>query len=229
MPRCAHLTDDCPCNMIQPTKPPKIIIVEWAQDLFDPDTLIAYTANGGCLKLRTGEVHPKHRTRGRLYTDGHGHFFSRTRWGIREVFIAFSPSHRTPGRQCYNGQRGKVYPEMRNFGNVPCHIFVCTVFHGPRPVFPDGTRAECDHKNGNIFDFSPENLEWVHHSVNRWRAGHVTQIMQRAGINPKDYSGKQMDRWFVLFHAMELGLRPPALRTKEELLQVFKEYTLVNV
>lgn len=207
-------------------KPPKIIIVEWSQDLFDPDTLITYTANGGCLRLRTGEVNPQCRTRGRLYTDGHGHFFSLTRFGLREVKSIFSPSERTPGRLCHNGIRGNLYPMIRYCGNVRCHVFVCTVFYGPRPVYPDGARAECDHKNGDPMDFTAENLEWVHPSVNRWRATHVLQVLRCAGIDPKEYTGTEMDRWFVLFQAMELGLRPPALRAREELLGIFQKYHL---
>ena len=59
--------------------------------------------------------------------------------------------------------------------------------------------AECDHKNGNVLDFTADNLEWVHPKENRWRADHVLKPMRKVGIDPARYTGKAMDIWFEVF------------------------------
>jgi hypothetical protein len=123
---------------------------------------------------------------------------------------------------------------MRHFGGIQCHIFVCTAFHGPRPVFPDGKRAECDHKNGNPLDFTPENLEWVHPDENSWRSRHVLQVLRAKGIDPATYTGPQMDKWFALFRAYEAANRPPIHIPTATILRDFDlfafsdRFTLVN-
>ena len=180
----------------QPGKPPKIQIVEYHHDLLRDDCITAYTANGGRIILFTAEVDPKYHTYRRLYVDSRRHFFHLTKNKLRQVWENYPPTMKTHGRKCHNGKRGNLYPIMRHFGSIQCHIFVCTAFHGPRPVFPDGKRAECDHKNGNPLDFTPENLEWVHPDENRWRSTHVLQVLRKHDIYPVDYSGSDMDIWF---------------------------------
>lgn len=188
----------------RPRRPPKIQIVEYHADLFRPDDrIIAYTASDERIILLTAEVDPKYHTFRRLYVDNQGHFFSLTKNKLRQVWELYSPTNKTRGRSCHNGKRGNEYPLMRNFGNIRCHVFVCTAFHGPRPVFPDGKRAECDHKNGNPLQYTPDNLEWVHPDVNRWRSKHVLQVLRKHDINPADYSGPEMCVWFRVMRELD--------------------------
>ena len=187
-------------------KKPKIIIVEWSHDLIDPSILIAYTADGGRLQLtrvRDDDLPPKRTCHCPLYATPSKLFFTLCRGKLGQIFEAISRCSRTPGMACHNGKRGNSYPQLRNFGHINCHKVILLTFVGPRPVYDDGKEAEGDHKNGNIMDFSLDNLEWVHPSENEWRSTHVLQVLRSKSINPADYTGSQMDHWFALFRALE--------------------------
>lgn len=185
---------------------PKITIVEWSRDLIDPNILIAYTADGGRLQLtrvRDEDLPPKRACHCPLYATPSKLFFTLCRGKLGQIFEAISRCSRTPGMACHNGKRGNSYPQLRNFGHIACHKVVLLTFVGPRPVYDDGKEAEGDHKNGNIMDFSLDNLEWVHPSENEWRSTHVLQVLRSKSINPTDYTGSQMDHWFDMFRLLE--------------------------
>lgn len=185
---------------------PKVQIVEFCHDLIDPGILIAYTADGGRLRLTRvqDDILPSHRScHCPLYANEHKQLFTINRGKLGQIFEAISLCSRTPGMHCHNGKRGCSYPQLRNFGHVAVHLVILTTFRGPRPVFPDGKAAEGDHKNGDVMDFSLENLEWVHPDENRWRSFHVLQVLRAKGINPALYTGTQMDKWFDMFRLLE--------------------------
>ena len=138
-----------------------------------------------------------------LYATPSKLFFTLCRGKLGQIFEAISRCSRTPGMACHNGKRGNSYPQLRNFGHIACHKVVLLTFVGPRPVYDDGKAAEGDHKNGNIMDFSLDNLEWVHPSENEWRSTHVLQVLRSKSINPTDYTGTQMDHWFAVFRELE--------------------------
>ena len=75
--------------------------------------------------------------------------------------------------------KGSCYPKLRMFGNLHCHILVCTAFHGPRP---EG--YECDHINGYNMDWSASNLRWVTTAENI-RCGRYLKRLRKHGIDPK--------------------------------------------
>ena len=190
----------------QPRRPPKIQIVEYHADLFRPDDrIIAYTASGERLLLGTADIAPQYSTYRRLYVDEHEHFFSLTRKGLRNIYDGFSPAHRVARKITRNGisGSGSNSPFMPNFGGIACYIFVCTVFHGPRPIYPDGKRAECDHLNGDRRCYAADNLEWVHPKENAWRSRHVLQVLRKHDINPADYSGPEMRVWFRVMRELD--------------------------
>ena len=215
-------------------KKQKIIIVEFDHDLIDPDILIAYTADGGRINLYPCVVPEKRRTHGTLYSDKRRLFFSLTRRGLHQIFEHFTPAMRISGCKCHNGERGNLYPTMRDYGNVACHLIILLSFRGPRPVYPDGKRAEADHKNGDVTNFALDNLEWVHPDENSWRSRHVLQILRAKGIDPATYTGHQMDKWFALFRAYEAANRPPIHIPTATILRDFDlfafsdRFTLVN-
>lgn len=187
----------------RPPRPSKIIIKRYEECPLSPEKIIAYPDNGLRLVLITTNVKPEYQTFGRLYVDNKRHFFSLTKNRLRQVWENYPPARRTLGRLCHNGKRGNQYPIMPHFGAIQCHVFVCTAFHGPRPVFTDGKRAECDHKNGNPLDYTAENLEWVHPDENHWRSVHVLRVLRKHSINPADYTGSQMDYWFKVMRHLD--------------------------
>ena len=56
---------------------------------------------------------------------------------------------------------------------------MCATFHGPRP---EG--YQCDHLNGNKFDYSAANLEWVTPAENIRRAK-ILRALRAIGRDPK--------------------------------------------
>lgn len=176
----------------------KIIIAEYAQSVADPNVLVAYTANGGRLDLHRCDVPDKRVTKGQLYVTGSGLFFSLTkRGGLRQINVQFSPAMRIPGRKCHNGQRGNLYPKVMSYGEIACHILVCTAFHGPRPTI-NGIRYQCDHKNGDIMDWSKDNLEWVTPAENAKRAK-LLRVLRNSGRDPRKMSYAELDAIFAKY------------------------------
>jgi hypothetical protein len=172
----------------------KIKIVEYAPSVVDPNILVAYTADGGRIELVLCRVPEKRRTNGKLYTNGKHDFFSLTSRGLRQVFEHLTPTSRTPGRSCHNGKRGNIYPQMREYGNATCHSLVCTAFHGPRPIV-NGILYVCDHKNGNIMDWSEDNLEWVSPRENAKRRA-ILKALRMCGRDPLKMSYAELDEIF---------------------------------
>ena len=180
-------------------KKKRIKIVEYAPSVADPKMLVAYTANGGRLDLYPCDVPLERcRTKGKLFVTGSGLFFSLTkRRGLKQVFENFGLARRTPGRHCHNGVRGCDYPQMRDYGLVYCHILVCTVFHGPRPVV-NGIVYQCDHKNGNIMDWSKDNLEWVTPHENAKRRA-ILRALRMCGRDPRKMAYAELDAIFAKY------------------------------
>lgn len=181
----------------------KIKIVEYAQSAVDSKMLVAYTTNGGRLELYPCDVPLERcRTKGRLFVTGSGLFFSLTkRRGLKQVFENFGLARRTPGRHCHNGVRGCDYPQMRDYGLVYCHILVCTVFHGPRPVV-NGVVYQCDHKNGNIMDWSKDNLEWVTPHENAKRRA-ILRALRMNGQDPRKMAYAELDELFRKYRLVD--------------------------
>ena len=127
-------------------------------------------------------------------------------WVLREVKPNFSPAMRTPGRHCFNGKRGCVYPIMRQYDKQLCHKLVALTWIGPRPfaVTPDGTTIpmEIDHINGDITNWSVDNLQYVTPAENRKRA-RLLRVLRSIGRDPRKMS-------------------------RDELLEIFNKYYFAN-
>jgi len=162
---------------------PKIKIVWFARDLYDPRVIHACSADGKQLTLTKCVIPDKRRVKSLLYSDGKMHFFSLCRGKLTEVFDNFGISWRTPGMHCHNGKRGNDYPQMRDYGAWYCHIIVLLTFQGPRPIGEDGKPFEGDHKNGCVTDYSNDNLEWVSKKENR-RRRKVLKALRSIDVDP---------------------------------------------
>jgi len=139
---------------------PKIIIVDYARDLSAPNIIHAYTEQGGRLALYQAIDYRTDTPIPNLYVTRYRQWFHLTRRGkLTEVEHVFSPAYRTPGRYCHNGKRGNVYPSMRHFGSLFCHLIVCATFHGSR--YLNGIKRECHHIIPDVLNYSADNLIWL--------------------------------------------------------------------
>ena len=106
---------------------------------------------------------PLEKTDGKpLYCSREGVFYSRRMtkgvFRFRRIVVNRTPPRDT--RLCHTR-----YPYVRQYGSAMCHTLMALTWIGPRP---DG--CECDHINGNIYDWRADNLEWVTPAENRKRA-----------------------------------------------------------
>ncbi len=148
-----------------------------------------YTTNGGMI---TAKRCPTDKT---LYCTRDGHFLSLTKLGLREI----KPNLAQAGtRRCtHTNGNGTHYPFLRQFGAKHCHFLVAGAWYGPRP---EG--MVIDHLNGDILNWSAENLEYVTPAENNKRAK-LLRVLRSIGRDPKQMS-------------------------REELLSIFNKYTFTN-
>ena len=111
----------------------------------------------------------------------------------QKLLHCFSPSNRTPGRHCRNGQRGNDYPIMRNFCNKSCHSLMAAAFYGPRP---EG--YECDHLNGVVTDYRPSNLQWVTPAENRRRVPYLRALREKIPYHAQTFQREDYLAWYAM-------------------------------
>lgn len=97
----------------------------------------------------------------------------------RELKYRFSP-----GMQRHKG--GSVYPCMRDFASRLCHHLVWETFVGPRTK-----GMEIDHINGDIMNWSLDNLQEVTPAENRRRA-RILRILRKTGRDPKQMTRAEL-------------------------------------
>ena len=153
----------------------------------EPDLEYVTSMQCRCLHLRPCEVglNKDGEIAAYLYCTNSGRFFDRGKSGWVEQKYRFSPSSQ-------NFKKGSCYPDMRNFGNLLCHLLVAHAWHGARP---EG--MVCDHKDTNIMNWHANNLEWVWPAENNRRAG-ISRKLRKIGINPELIFTNILDRIFKL-------------------------------
>ena len=146
-----------------------------------------------------------------LYCSRDGRFFSVRNailtdygWILNEIQYNFSSSSRTPGRACHNGRRGNIYPIMRHFDNMQCHKLIALTWIGPRPLYTDSKGElrpmEVDHLNGDIMDWSADNLQYVTTKENNRRA-RILRSLRQQSIDPTTLTRSQL---LQIFNAQNL-------------------------
>jgi len=136
-----------------------------------------YTQNGGML---TAKRCPLHLTRGKpLYCTRCGHFFSLTRFGLREIKPRFKPPLNP--KVCHTR-----YPFMHDYGDCTCHKLMAATWVGKRPA-----GVEIDHINGDILDWSADNLQYVTPAENIRRAK-ILRILRSTGQDPRCITRSQL-------------------------------------
>ena len=162
----------------------KMKIIDYGFVGDDRTSVRIYTEDGGVIEARRCPTEKP------LYCTRDGHFLSLTKLGLREVKPCFAVP-RDP-RVCHTR-----YPFMRQFGNRTCHMLMALTWIGPRP---EG--YEVDHLNGDMLDWSTDNLQWVTPAENRKRA-RLLRVLRSIGRDPRKMS-------------------------REELLSIFNKYTFTN-
>ena len=154
------------------------------------------------LRLNNGTIVKKCPTVKPLYCAKDGRFFSVRNMQItdegcimHEVQPIFSPAMRVRNQNSAV-RHGINYPQMRHFGNRPCHHLIWETWVGPRTK-----GMEIDHLNGNILDWSLDNLEEVTPEENRKRAVLLREL-RRNGRDPKQMTRDQLQ---AIFRKYRLG------------------------
>jgi len=151
------------------------------------------------LRLVDGTIVRKCPTDKPLYCSREGKFYSVHNMQIteggcvmHEVHPSFSPIRRKRWRSS-NGISGTQYPVMRNFNCMNCHTLIALTWIGPRPQ-----GMEIDHLNGNILDWSADNLEYVTPAENRKRA-RLLRVLRSIGRDPKQMSREELQAIFAKY------------------------------
>ena len=160
-------------------KRPKIIIVDYARDMFSPNIIHAYTEQGGRLALYQAIDYHNDQPIPDLYITPYRQWFHLNRSGkLTQVEHTFSQAYRTKGRFAHNGKRGNAYPSMRHFGSLFCHLVVCATFHGSR--YRNGIKRECHHIIPDVLDYSADNVMWLEPAVHR-RYDTIQRMLRKTG------------------------------------------------
>ena len=116
-------------------------------------------------------------------------------WILHKVKPTFSPRLRRGKWKSSRGISGSQYPTMRHFGCKHCHNLMARTWIGPRPTYktPDGKNhdMEIDHLNGDIRDWSLDNLQYITPAENRKRAK-LLRILRSIGRDPRQMSREEL-------------------------------------
>ena len=121
-------------------------------------------------------------------------------WVMREIKPVLKQSGT---RRCtFTNGTGTHYPFMRNFQNKHCHFLVAAAWLGSRP---EG--MVIDHLNGNILNWSDDNLEYVTPAENNKRAK-LLRVLRSIGREPKQMSREELQAVFAKYEFRNTILSP---------------------
>ena len=163
----------------------KMKIIDYGFVGDDRTSVRIYTEDGGVIEARRCPTEKP------LYSTKDGHFLSLTKLGLREI----KPNLAQAGtRRCtHTNGNGTHYPFLRQFGAKHCHFLVAGAWIGPRP---EG--MVIDHLNGDILNWSADNLEYVTPEENIKRAK-LLRVLRSIGRDPKQMSREELQAIFAKY------------------------------
>ena len=172
----------------------KMKIIDYGFVGDDRTSVRIYTEDGGVIEARRCPTEKP------LYCTRDGHFLSLTKLGLREI----KPNIAQAGtRKCtHTNGNGTHYPFLRQFGAKHCHFLVAGAWLGSRP---EG--MVIDHLNGDILNWSAENLEYVTPEENRKRA-RLLRVLRNIGRDPKQMSREELQAVFAKYEFRNSILSP---------------------
>lgn len=147
----------------------------------------------GTIVRKCPTIKPLYCSRAGKFYSVHNAILTDDGWVLREIKPVLKQSGT---RRCtHTNGTGTHYPFMRNFGNKHCHFLVAAAWLGPRPMVCDQDgitiRMQIDHLNGDIFDWSADNLQYVTPAENRKRAK-LLRVLRSIGRDPKQMSREEL-------------------------------------
>ncbi len=130
-----------------------------------------------------------------LFAGSDGKFYSKSGKQLKHAYI--------PGRPAYKGR--PVYPHMNSgYGDKECHfLMACAFLH-----IPDRSIGEVvDHINGDLLNYSRDNIRVVHQSIND-RDGGFLRMLRNRGIDPTMYDQSFLLRFFKRMARKKKKLKP---------------------
>jgi len=84
---------------------------------------------------------------------------------------------------------------MRHFDGKTCHVIIALTWIGPRPTYFDAKGQlrpmEIDHLNGDIMNWSADNLQYVTTKENQRRAS-ILRALRQKSIDPTILTRSQL-------------------------------------
>ena len=150
------------------------------------------------LRLVDGTIVRKCPTIKPLYCSRAGKFYSVHNMQITDegcIMREIKPNLAQAGtRKCtHTNGNGTHYPFLRQFRAKHCHFLVAGAWYGPRP---EG--MVIDHLNGDILNWSADNLEYVTPEENIKRA-RLLRVLRNIGRDPKQMSRDELQAIFAKY------------------------------
>ena len=159
----------------------------------------------GTIVRKCPTIKPLYCSRAGKFYSVHNAILTDDGWVLREI----KPVLKQAGpRKCtYTKGTGTHYPFMRHFQNKHCHFLVAAAWLGSRP---EG--MVIDHLNGNILDWSADNLEYVTPAENRRRVPYLRALREAIPMHAQTFTAEDYLRWFAMpledFKALLATLTP---------------------
>lgn len=154
----------------------------------------------GTIVRKCPTIKPLYCSRASKFYSVHNAILTDDGWVMREIKPVLKQSGT---RRCtFTNGTGTHYPFMRNFQNKHCHFLVAAAWLGSRPE-----AMVIDHLNGNILDWSADNLEYVTPAENNKRAK-LLRVLRSIGREPKQMSREELQAVFAKYEFRNTILSP---------------------
>ena len=147
------------------------------------------------LRLTDGTIVRRCPTDKPLYCSRAGKFYSVHGMAITDEGCVMQEIKPNWNEAMVHHKGGSCYPLLRSYYPHLCHNLIALTWLGPRPIVvtPEGNAIplEIDHLNGDILDWSVDNLQYVTPAENRKRA-RLLRVLRSIGRDPRKMSRAEL-------------------------------------